>query len=716
MSSYLDTVKRSVSKYVTGASVPQTDPLDSRQVKNNAGGFVYQITDSDYIRRIIVMGTTKPTYYATSQKLSDDAIEFLKKLITDGKGMMILDILKDVHETGSAPKMGMTLAVLGVLTRCDDDKVRKASLDYTIYGLRTLSQVYTWLDFHKASGVGKGFGRGPKAVLTARFYNNKAVDINENGENKSKYWDMVKKDPRKYFKGVTATKFAYDVTKYGSRSGFSISDLFSLIHPKPEKIKRPKVKKSLKDGKPVYTEVDGTRGNVNGYKEWPMAMKVVLKYIKKGYVEARKLALGDIPKDKNGDFAKEDYLKKNSEIDTETCKVLTYLWACDYAKRDNAKTELVCQLIKDNKLPREVMNTKLLNKYSIWMALLFKDPSADELVINMPITALIRNIGVMSSKGMFDKSIGDASRKATTLKVINAVCSHLTNQAILVGGRIHPANVVVALMTYQHGRASRGKTTWAVCPEIVTALNKAVELSYHTIKPTGEDELHYIDISGSMSCGSTAIEGLNAAQVVSLQALAFVKASIRENAGRQIIGLFDTSDTLVYDSSPDASALKTNKTNKVDMANIAKDYGFNYHRADYSSYSRYTQNNVTPENNIFDPMSVTFQEMSRIIMKYSMGSTDCSIPILRAISLAKKGISKPKNIYVYTDNETYHGFIHPVKAMEYYRTLVPGAKLIVVAATPTQFSIADPKDPGMLDIAGFDVGAATVIWNFAKKK
>jgi 60 kDa SS-A/Ro ribonucleoprotein len=34
--------------------------------------------------------------------------------------------------------------------------------------------------------------------------------------------------------------------------------------------------------------------------------------------------------------------------------------------------------------------------------------------------------------------------------------------------------------------------------------------------------------------------------------------------------------------------------------------------------------------------------------------------------------------------------------------------------TPTQFSIADPTDPGMLDVAGFDSAVPTLITDFAR--
>lgn len=42
------------------------------------------------------------------------------------------------------------------------------------------------------------------------------------------------------------------------------------------------------------------------------------------------------------------------------------------------------------------------------------------------------------------------------------------------------------------------------------------------------------------------------------------------------------------------------------------------------------------------------------------------------------------------------------------------AKLIVVGMTATKFTIANPDDPGMLDIAGFDTAAPGIMSEFAR--
>jgi 60 kDa SS-A/Ro ribonucleoprotein len=101
----------------------------------------------------------------------------------------------------------------------------------------------------------------------------------------------------------------------------------------------------------------------------------------------------------------------------------------------------------------------------------------------------------------------------------------------------------------------------------------------------------------------------------------------------------------------------------------------------------------------------------RVVDEMPMGGTDCAQPMLYAMA---KGL-KVDTFVVYTDNETWHGNIHPHQALRQYRehTGIP-ARLVVVGMTATEFSIADPSDPGMLDVAGFDAAVPSLISQFAR--
>ena len=91
------------------------------------------------------------------------------------------------------------------------------------------------------------------------------------------------------------------------------------------------------------------------------------------------------------------------------------------------------------------------------------------------------------------------------------------------------------------------------------------------------------------------------------------------------------------------------------------------------------------------------------------GDTDCALPMLDA---ANREI--PVDVFIiYTDNETWHGKVHPVEALQHYRKQMGiQAKLIVYAMTSTGFSIADPNDGGMLDVVGFNANVPAIIHQF----
>jgi 60 kDa SS-A/Ro ribonucleoprotein len=70
---------------------------------------------------------------------------------------------------------------------------------------------------------------------------------------------------------------------------------------------------------------------------------------------------------------------------------------------------------------------------------------------------------------------------------------------------------------------------------------------------------------------------------------------------------------------------------------------------------------------------------------------------------------------IWTDSETWYGDIHPVQALHDYRTASGiDARLVVVGMVSNGFSIADPNDPGMLDVVGFDTATPQLISDFAR--
>ncbi len=75
--------------------------------------------------------------------------------------------------------------------------------------------------------------------------------------------------------------------------------------------------------------------------------------------------------------------------------------------------------------------------------------------------------------------------------------------------------------------------------------------------------------------------------------------------------------------------------------------------------------------------------------------------------------NKTVELYL-TDNETWFGNIHPFEALKKYRSKFnKEAKLAVLAFRANEFTIADPSDAGMMDIAGLDANVPKILSEFA---
>lgn len=159
-------------------------------------------------------------------------------------------------------------------------------------------------------------------------------------------------------------------------------------------------------------------------------------------------------------------------------KALLPIWAFETAKKTDSEKEIV-RLIRDYGLVRECVPTKWLNSVEVWEALLE----------NMPITAMIRNLGKMTSIGLL-KPLSEAAKK---------VANTLQDEQILKAGRVHPLSVLVALRTYQNGKGDKGSLTWSPVQSISAALDDAFYTSFGAVEPTNKGWMLALDCSASMT-------------------------------------------------------------------------------------------------------------------------------------------------------------------------------------------------------------------------
>jgi 60 kDa SS-A/Ro ribonucleoprotein len=160
----------------------------------------------------------------------------------------------------------------------------------------------------------------------------------------------------------------------------------------------------------------------------------------------------------------------------------------------------VAELVVKHRLPREALPTDFLNSNVVWEALLE----------DMPMTALIRNLGTMTKNGLLVAG-NDAVRK---------VCTQLADVERLRKARVHPIQMISALKTYAAGHGVRGSSTWTPVQNIVDALDDAFYASFDTVVPTGKRIMLALDVSGSMTCGDIAgVPGLTPAVASAVMAM-----------------------------------------------------------------------------------------------------------------------------------------------------------------------------------------------------
>jgi 60 kDa SS-A/Ro ribonucleoprotein len=232
--------------------------------------------------------------------------------------------------------------------------------------------------------------------------------------------------------------------------------------------------------------------------------------------------------------------------------------------------------------------------------------------------------------------------------------------------RLHPIAILSALRTYAGGRGIRGSATWTPVPAIIDALDDAFYKSFGLVEPTGKRHLLALDVSGSMECGGVS----------------------------GVAGL----------SPRDASAAMALVT--LNTENYVETIGFTSKGSGYGGVwdaSKLTPLGLSRKQRLDDAV--------KTVSNLPFGGTDCALPMLWA--LEKK---KEFDVFVvYTDSETWAGKVHPVQALRQYREKMGiDARLIVVGMVSNGFSIADPKDAGMLDVVGFDTATPQLMSDFAK--
>lgn len=270
------------------------------------------------------------------------------------------------------------------------------------------------------------------------------------------------------------------------------------------------------------------------------------------------------------------------------------------------------------------------------------------LLPGMGLTAMIRNLAKMTSINLI-KPLSEE---------VNIVCAKLRDVEQIRRSRVHPLQLLTAMKTYAQGHGEKGSLRWEPNQLVVRALNDAFYLAFQNVQPSGENILLALDVSSSMTTHRIMNSAVNAREGAA--AMALVTATMENNV--HIVG--------------------------------------------FSRAASYRDTNIVPV-----PISAgqRLDDAVKAMADIPFGGTDCAAPVRYAID-NKLEVDK---IVIYTDNETYGSGAHCFQLVQQYRKQFGrNLKLVVVGMVSNGFTIADPKDPGMLDVVGFDTATPALISSF----
>lgn len=181
-------------------NVPQTEkPFNKKNmVKNDAGGYVFQISDDERLMRFLILGSDSDTYYSKARKITDECIETIKNIIAADTKKAV-DTIVTVSTEGRAPRNDHAIFALAMCAAYSNLEGRNYALSNLPKICRTATHLFQFVDTIKTM---RGWGANLRRHI-AKWYTDKELN------------DLV-----------------YQVIKYRNRSGWTHKDVIRLSHPR----------------------------------------------------------------------------------------------------------------------------------------------------------------------------------------------------------------------------------------------------------------------------------------------------------------------------------------------------------------------------------------------------------------------------------------------------------------------------------------------------
>lgn len=190
------------SRHVNVRQTPQSQRTPGRdEVKNSAGGYVYQLNDWDRLDRFLILGSEGGTFYVRERELTIDNAKHTINLIKED-GIRVVGRVVEVSTEGRAHKNDAALFVLAAALKLGDKNTRRAAEAAFNDVVRTGTHLFQMAQFVEAFG---GWGR-----VTRRAFAN-------------------------WYHAKNPGQLGYSLLKYRQRNGWSHRDILRLAHPKAKK-------------------------------------------------------------------------------------------------------------------------------------------------------------------------------------------------------------------------------------------------------------------------------------------------------------------------------------------------------------------------------------------------------------------------------------------------------------------------------------------------
>jgi len=326
------------------------------------------------------------------------------------------------------------------------------------------------------------------------------------------------------------------------------------------------------------------------------------------------------------------------------------------AVKSTSDVARVIELVLENDLPREVIPSEYQNHPAVQYALLQ----------SMPYMAMVRNLASYSKSGLLSDS-KDVELSATLRKKLDVksiadmrdkaeahVLATIGDNDKLRKSRIHPMHLLLALSTYESGMGVKGNSTWTVNAKIVRALNAAFIASTNMQDVVDKSVLVGLDVSPSMQSARVQDSHITAA-------MASAAFSLTLNGA--------------------------------------------FKRVEYGKFV----------SRAFVPMAIKSDSVLGVAREFSQadwGGTNIGLPIDYAIQEFHKTGRVYDAIIIMTDNDTNSGG-HVYQKMNAYRTLTKTpVRMVVLAFSASQFTVADPTDALSMDFPGLDADLVSTAQKF----